>query len=549
MPLSVYNPVVKLADIYFAHPAAQPLLLYNHDVDIVYFKGRYLAAWNANEHTGENVPGQYNYLSISTDFENWSAPVRLFTAEAGCENPVESDNQWQPTFINWHDETLFCAWCDFNDRRTFVATSKDGIHWSNQEVPTAPPALAGQVVGFPTNHGLLTSRDVMMFSCSLPPAKEKFIVGETRYSGVLISTDGGRSWEWSEPVAAANWSECGENPDEFGGEEVFTWEPMLFEQADGRIGLLVRNSTAQDAPERTEKPHRMLLYATSADHGRTWSKARPVEVDTICSRNFTVAGVGNSDGMVMVMNDHNVRVPERISRDRYFLSLYCAPVCAPDLLLPGPLVQPEGGTAFYPNGFLKDGRLHVAYTYPRGIHCAIVDPLPDYSQPFLLPRAGRSGLRIDEGMALFSHKQSSLGLVLTAALTRKPQLRLAFDIEVHRYDGTAFPLLTLGGKTRQGTVLRARFSETEQKDVLEVKDETGGWVSAGPLPMKTWHHIEIDMEPARFSVSVDGGAALPVNIPLLRKICFGGLYEPPQWPQGMERAMDIRLRLDSIVVG
>ncbi len=32
------------------------------------------------------------------------------------------------------------------------------------------------------------------------------------------------------------------------------WEPMLFEQADGQIGQLIRNSTAQDNPERAEKP-------------------------------------------------------------------------------------------------------------------------------------------------------------------------------------------------------------------------------------------------------------------------------------------------------
>ena len=108
----------------------------------------------------------------------------------------------------------------------------------------------------------------------------------------------------------------------------------------------------------------MLLYATSSDHGRTWTKARTVEVDTICSRNYAVAGVGTRDSLLMVMNDNNVRVPDRISHDRYF-SLYCVPVCDPDLLLPGPVIQPQGGTAFYPNGFVDDGKLYVAYTYRR----------------------------------------------------------------------------------------------------------------------------------------------------------------------------------------
>ena len=99
-PLPIYQPKVKMADIYFHHPGAKPALQYNHDVDIVKFKGKFFAAWNANEARGEDVPGQYNFLSVSDDFEHWSAPVRLFTRDAAAENPVETDNQWQPIFIN-----------------------------------------------------------------------------------------------------------------------------------------------------------------------------------------------------------------------------------------------------------------------------------------------------------------------------------------------------------------------------------------------------------------------------------------------------------------
>jgi len=36
--------------------------------------------------------------------------------------------------------------------------------------------------------------------------------------------------------------------------------------------------------------------------------------------------------------------------------------------------------------------------------------------------------------------------------------------------------------------------------------------------------------------------------PLLRKICLGGLYVPPEWPQGVLRSSDVQLKLDSIVV-
>ena len=102
--LKLYRPTVTTNDIYFYHPATEPALQYNHDVDIVKFKGRFFAAWNANAKPAEGVPGQYNFLSVSDDFRGWSRPVRLFYKEGGCENPVETDNQWQPIFVNDRDE-------------------------------------------------------------------------------------------------------------------------------------------------------------------------------------------------------------------------------------------------------------------------------------------------------------------------------------------------------------------------------------------------------------------------------------------------------------
>ncbi|MCY2991285.1 MAG: sialidase family protein [Planctomycetota bacterium] len=443
---------------------------------------------------------------------------------------------------------MFCAWCDYNARRTYVATSIDGVRWRNREVPTAPPSLAGQVVGFPTNHGLLTSKGVMMFPCSLAEVEEKCRPGHTRYAGVLLSADAGKTWTWSEPIEALPWSKIGEKPAEFGGERVTLWEPMLFEQADGQIGLLIRNSTAQDNPERAEKPHRMLLYATSSDHGHTWTKARTVEVDTICSRNYAVAGVGTRDSLLMVMNDNHVRVPERISHDRYFLALYYAPVCDPDLLLPGPVIQPQGGTAFYPNGFVDNGKLYVAYTYPAGIHSSVIEPLPDFTRPFLLPREGRPGLKIENGMAHFGQRQSSLGLVLTEKLTRQPKLRLAFDVNLHRYSGGDWPVLTLGGKTRNGTVIRAVYDEQRKADFLQVRTSGNQWTDLASFKMKEWNHIEVELTEKGLSVAVNKSPAVSFEKPILRKICFGGLYVAPEWPLGMSRSSDVRLKLNSVGV-
>ncbi|MCX7007730.1 MAG: exo-alpha-sialidase [Kiritimatiellaeota bacterium] len=547
--LPVYQPKVTLNDIYFPHPGAQPELRYNHDVDIVKFKGKFFAAWNANENRGEDKPGQYNYLNVSDDFPHWSNPVRMFTAAAGAANPVESDNQWQPNFINWKDQALFCSWCDFVARRVYIAHSSDGIHWNNVEVPNAPESLKGKASGFPTNHGLLTKQGVMLFPCSIPfTDTQRALVGKTRYAGVLRSEDGGTTWSWSAPIEAVTWTQAGEKPAEFGGDTITLWEPMLFEQADGKIGLLIRNSTAQENPERAEKPHRMLLYATSSDAGQTWTKARTVEVDTVCSRNFATAGVGTPDGLLMVMNDNNVRVPERINHDRCFLALYFSPVCDPDLLLPGPVVQPQGGCAYYPNGFVEGGKLFVAYTYAGGIHSSVIAPLPDFSQPFLLPREGRAGLKLEDGIAHFGQRQSSLGLVLTEKLTKQPQLHLAFDVNVSKYNGGDWPLLTLGGKMRNGTTLRVIYSEEAKADVFQIAIGGNKWADLAPCKLKTWHHVELELMADGLSVSINGAKAQSFKRALLRKICFGGLYVAPPWPQGMSPNNDVQVKLDSIKV-
>ncbi len=92
---------------------------------------------------------------------------------AGGESCSTPDRSVQPNFINWRDETLFCAWSDYTARKTHITTTTDGVHWKNLEVPNAPPSLAGKVTAFPTNHGLLTSKGVMMFPYSLPPIEQK----------------------------------------------------------------------------------------------------------------------------------------------------------------------------------------------------------------------------------------------------------------------------------------------------------------------------------------------------------------------------------------
>jgi len=102
----IYDPRVDITVVNKAFPDWSPQMGYNHDSDITKFKGKYIVMWNANQTTtAEGQPGQYNYVSYSTDFVNWSQPYSPFTSGANATNPVDIDSQWQPNFINYHDQT------------------------------------------------------------------------------------------------------------------------------------------------------------------------------------------------------------------------------------------------------------------------------------------------------------------------------------------------------------------------------------------------------------------------------------------------------------
>jgi hypothetical protein len=175
-----------------------------------------------------------------------------------------------------------------------------------------------------------------------------------------------------------------------------------------------------------------------------------------------------------------------------------------------------------------------------------VEPLPDFRQPFLLPRGGRSGLRIEGRTAYFAHRQSTLGLVLNQQLTTQESVRLEFKVYVDCYSGQDFPILTLGGKTHNGCSVSALYNPELKSDVFEAR--VGGRRAQFPFRMEQWNHFVVTLGPKATSIAVNGSKGAEFPTPVLRKICFGGLYVKPDWPMGMQRSMEIRLDLDSIIL-
>jgi hypothetical protein len=505
-------------------------LRYNHCVNVVRFKGTYYASWNANIIGKEGIAGQYVMLSNSDDYFNWSEPVRVFTEPQCSAPPISNDSQWQPGFINWQDETLFCAWCThMHGPKLYISHSRDGSHWTTEELPNAPDSLMGRCMGFPTNRGLITKTGRMIFPCSMPPTPDApdrlFSVGATEYSALIMSDNGGKTWYWSEPIRTADWADFGEDPAWRGTPFATTWEPMVYDMEDGRLGLLVRNSTTQEDASRPEKSHQMLFYATSKDDGMHWTQALPVDLDTLCSRNYTVAGAAAHNGLYMVMNDHPARVPVIMSRDRYYMGLFVSPVPDPNLLLPGPLLVPVG-RAFYPDGFIKDDKMYWASSHGNIIN-GTVEPLPDFTAPFLMRRESRQPPELLDSLYTLPTRPSTLCVVMDKALTLAPAVTIRFEHRFDQWVEDGYPILTLGGKTRSGMVIRAKPEVGVM--CVEAVMADGQHTALGEAPLHAWNQYEVTLGSNSTDVTLNGRQTHH-PIVCLRKVAFGGLYDPPSWP-------------------
>lgn len=544
-PVAKFN--VEHAVINEVYPKWSPNMGYNHDADITFFKGRYVATWNANpDIPDESRPGQKIYFSVSDDFQHWSEPVAAFTSEGGAINPVNStgnDFQWQPNFINYNDQTLFCAWCVTGpNAAAYVSKSVDGIHWETVRITEPLPksydsAAAPGSSPFPSNHGLLTKSGVMLFPICLAP--KEMPEGKPLQVGALISKDGGKSWHWGEftPVLPVSKFLKPGRHNTGKRSEVRVWEPHFFEHPDGKIGLLIRvaNVEAEDGLTADQ----MILYAESSDGGVTFSYPKTVDIETVSSRHQSFSMSRSASDLILVANDWLPGYTKTL-RDRHFLSAYFSPVCDPNLLIPGPVIQKHGTTGHYPNGEINNGEMIIAYSYgvkPRAIYASRIKNLPDFSTPFFLPREGRPAVSIDESTqtAYFPETFSSMGLVLTKELTEQKQITLDFAVKLLTvpsfYPGQSkdeavngMTLLTIGALDHDNTQIRiSRPLPPYNVEVLK----NNQWTKIGEVGSRETLNISVAMSDSEYTVKINDYDPVTIQGRLMRKINFGGFYTDP----------------------
>ena len=559
-PYPVAKFAVEHAVINQVYPQWSPKMGYNHDSDITKFKGRYVAVWNANpDSPEESRPGQLNYLSVSDDFQHWSVPVTPFTSKGGAINPVDSTPtsfQWQPNLINLRNETLFSAWCVTGpEAATYVSKSTDGIHWENLRITAPLPksydrAAAPGATPFPSNHGLLTKSGTMLFPICLAPAKMTE-EGKPLQVCALISKDEGKTWFYGEFTALIPLEKYMkpsaqklESPD-----IVRLWEPHLFEHPDGRIGLLVRVVDQHKALSSDQ----MIVYAESTDGGVNFSSLRAVDIETISSRHQSFSMKRSSSDLTLVANDWQLGYSGWL-RDRHYLATYFSPVCDPDLLIPGPVIQQHGSTGHYPNGEINQGEMIISYSFgvkPRAIYASRMTGLPDYKTPFFLRRESRPAVTIDEKtqVATFPETFSSLGLVLTKELTEQRELALDFTVKLMSvpsfYPGQSndeavngMTLLNIGGPERDKAQIRvSRPVPPYHIEVLKGDK----WVKLAEVGIREPFRIRISLSESDYTVQVNDLKKVTLLGKLKRKINFGGFYvDPIPYPSAGTFELDLK---------
>jgi hypothetical protein len=107
----VYEPSVEHYDIY--REEQYPEYRWSHMIAIEHFDGRFHAVWN-NGHAPKSFKLPYQRLlwATSDDGKSWGPPLRITEEETSTPLDTwdEAHNHWQPSLLNYRDESLWCIW-------------------------------------------------------------------------------------------------------------------------------------------------------------------------------------------------------------------------------------------------------------------------------------------------------------------------------------------------------------------------------------------------------------------------------------------------------
>ena len=421
---SVYRPKVETGCIY---DGATGKLKYNHCASVVWYRGRWFAVWNANSIPVEGKPAQPVVLATSRDFLNWAEPVEPFLDPRYCTNPLRlgKGRQWQPNLLVYKDE-LWCTWSQSSggDKGLYFSYLRepDG-KWTNRRLEFGDEAVIEGVSYtrfFPTQNPVIIRSGRVLAPLNLigptMPLEQDVQPWRKRRkrNTVMYTDDAGKTWRLSPGSTIP-------------GYEWACWEPTVWETDDGLVRMFARNNNWNPVAVGGHPTTKMLTKSVSRDGGVTWTPHEFVPIETICSRAHVVPLVG--DRFAMVMNDWRKGT---FPTDRHNGALFFNRGGGWDFVA-GANVSGRDTRVAYPQVFVKDNAVHIAYTRqgaPAAIRYSRVSPLPDPRRYYLVPRSntGPSPLPMPAGSSLAFDTWQRLG---TRWAKRDPKTDLSMGMWVN----------------------------------------------------------------------------------------------------------------------
>lgn len=386
-PFSVYEPEVTRR--FIVNPAAS-VWQYNHDPSLAYFGGKWFAQWNANTDQNEGVVGQVNLQATSEDFVTWTSPVAVFNSSS-TSVPVEFDAednlQWQPNLVVVGSE-LWSFWMQ-EQKSGFTYPEGWAIYFSRLATPNGKWTSTklelnyeedgNTYYGFPTQNPIQLRSGRVLVPVSwvstdhvdpLPAgwATPTAFWTQRKRAGVIYSDDNGSTWKIGGATTLP-------------GAEHTAWEPVVQENDDGSLRIFVRNL---DYKNYTSSQY--VTTAFGSGEGEFFGPLETLSMDCPSTRLGHLfqesAGWGRH---VYLLNDWK---SGGFVADRYNGAVFISRSGRANLT-PGVPFSGEDTVVSYPQGVIRDGKLHIIYSQgvaPRGMKTALVDPAPDVDTYYFHPR-------------------------------------------------------------------------------------------------------------------------------------------------------------------
>jgi len=447
--------------------------------------------------------------------------------------------QWQPNLLNLQDRQLWCVWT-FNSKNPdldglWLSTlDKGASEWRHRRIQRRQEVTGLSCSLFASQNPVLLASGRVLAPVTLNYRDPKHDAGGghaatelvRRWNACLYTDDDGATWRCSAPLSAID------DPE---GQ----WEPIFYEQADGRIRAYTRNFTKAIPP------------------GNQWR--------------FTTVGTGSQKGAPLIFPDDPVlsfmetancrpqvfRLPggrfcllqqdaavnHRDYQTRVNVALHFSRSGADDFVAATPISQPSVISA-YPQGVSHGGSLYLAYTVgpgdqPRSIEGAIVSPAPAPDRYYVWPRA-KELVRIQESRDANGKKVVSRAS--PDARTSLPDRKTADGRDAIRFAGRASAGVDLDPLDfAAGGSLTLRFDakvlRLQTKGMLVLCSlgdripirlgmpanrpgklyayTRGQWQPVADFPSNAWHAVALTVRGADFSVSVNGESAQRFPNPLV----------------------------------